>query len=221
MKYLLFYIALLSFAQTDTLLQLNTESIDYEKISAEQYTSKIEAYQAKNLVNKKIDHFDIYWFDEQTNYSPSSIFYPISKDLIYHLNLEYNIISIDTTDLDSFGKPELIVRTKACEYGSGGGTCKEYFSIINIDSIPYFVMREQVSESIEGFSRTYGIDTEPTPYVYESCERQVHIKNKQIIIKETIEKDNEAPRDFDCELTNIPNGTYYMKNGKIYLIKNN
>lgn len=221
MKFILLLLPIFSFAQTDTLLQLNTESIEHKKISVEQYLSKIETYKAENSSNKKISHFDMYWFDEQAGYSPSSIFYPISADSVFYLNLEYNIIEIDTANLDALGKPELIVRTRVCEYGSGGGTCKEYFSIINIDSIPYFVMREQVSESIEGFSRTYGIDAEPTPYIYETCERKISLQNRQIIIEETTEKDNKAPRDYDCEITNITSGSYNMRKGKMRLIKNN
>ncbi len=112
----------------------------------------------------------------------------------------------------------MIVYSNACDYGSGGGQCDGYISVINTDSTPYYLMNEKYYSIIEGFSGSYGNDDERTPYVLEEIERKVTVTDSSILIGKIQERDNAPPKEYDVDISEMQSGEYVMENGVLKLL---
>jgi hypothetical protein len=206
------------FSNVSEKIQLDSHLLSFQIRSLEEFKESKKNLLASNMKSDTIGEFQFFWYDEKTSYSPSLVFY-LNKDGSYtQFEIDYQFIEAKLVNLDSIGKKELIIYSTACEYGSGGGQCDGYFSVINTDSTPYYLMNERYYSIIEGFSRSYGNDDERTPYVLEETERKISITENTILVGAIQEHDNEPPKEYDREVSNIPSGKYSMKDGVLILI---
>lgn len=152
----------------------------------------------------------------------ADLYYKKDSTAWYGIQLNYEHITIDTVNLDNLGKPELILNCYAYAYGSGGGSGTGAFIVINVDSFPTELMNVTNSCSQESFGRTYGDDTISNPAYSVEYKRNIVCKDSLIIVSSNNLAELKLFRKTSgnqCELTQIPSGTYRMIGGRLILQK--
>lgn len=150
----------------------------------------------------------------------AKLYYKKDSVIWYGIYLNYEHITVDTVNLDNKGKPELILKCHAYSYGSGGGSETGAFIVINIDGIPIELMNVKNYCSQESFGRTYRDDTISTPAYSIVYGKRIVCKDRLIVVGSNNLSELRLFKQTageECELTQLPSGTYRMIAGRLML----
>lgn len=173
--------------------------LDYELLDTTTFKSKI-------IIDKQYPNIVSYFSDNGLKIAYCST----NKNKLTSVFLKFDerTDSFKVVNFDKKGQPEIILYGQTLQYGSGGGTALKWLMIINIDSVPTQIFKINYGLLFEDF----GDKTKNGEGAYSKLyERQIKINKTSIIISPLDEKNHPC----DTKLTEIPNGTYIMKNGRI------